>query len=130
MATIRAARKIGSSHPRRGEIYLTALAPTVGAEIQKTRPALIIQNNIGNQYYRTTIVAPITSTIRLPLSPVHVLLAANPATGLAVPSVAVFNQIRTVDRSRLIRKLGFAEDRVMAEADQAIRISLGLSPHA
>ena len=60
----------------------------------------------------------------------HILLAANPATGLAVPSVAVFNQIRTVDRSRLIRKLGFAEDRVMAEADQAIRISLGLSPHA
>jgi mRNA interferase MazF len=93
---------------------------------QKTRPALVIQNNIGNQYYRTTIVAPITSTIRLPLSPVHVLLAAHPTTGLTVPSVAVFNQIRTVDRSRLIRKLGFAGERVMAAADVAIKISLGL----
>ena len=87
----------------------------------------MIQNNTGNQYYRTTIVAPITSTVRLPLSPVHVLLAANRTTGLVVPSVAAFNQIRTVDRSRLIRKLGAVDDQIMIEVDQAIRISLGMT---
>jgi mRNA-degrading endonuclease toxin of MazEF toxin-antitoxin module len=73
-------------HPRRGEIYLVALDPTVGREIQKTRPALVIQNDISNEYPGTTIVAPITSTIRLPLSPVHVLISQGKPSGLDVPS--------------------------------------------
>src|SRR5713226_2638585 len=95
-----------AGHPKRGEIYLTALDPTLGREIQKTRPALIIQNDVSNRLTEITIVAPITSTVRFPLSPVHVLLAADRTTGLSVTSVALFNQIRAVDRMRLIRKLG------------------------
>src|SRR5438876_10664302 len=99
-----------ASHPRRGEIFLTALDPTLGREIQKTRPALIIQNDVSNRLSDMTIVAPITSTVRFPLNPVHVLLAANPVTGLAVTSVALLNQIRAVDRVRLISRLGVVDD--------------------
>ncbi len=72
------------------------------------------------------MVAPITSTVRLPLSPVHVLLPAGASTGLAVASVAVFNQIRAVDRSRLIRKLGEAGPAIMRQADEAIAVAFGL----
>jgi mRNA interferase MazF len=72
------------------------------------------------------MVAPITSTVRLPLSPLHVLLPADPSTGLAVPSVAVFNQIRTVDRIRLIRRLGQVDAAVILQIEQAIRVAFGL----
>jgi len=72
------------------------------------------------------MAAPITSTVRLPLSPVHVLLPAGPVTGLAVPSVAVFNQIRAIDRRRLLKKLGKADASVMSQADLAIQVAFGL----
>src|SRR6266404_5714897 len=99
-----------TGHPKRGEIYLTALDPTLGREIKKTRPALIIQNDISNRLSEITIVAPITSTVRFPLNPVHVLLAADEKTGLSATSVALFNQLRAVDRIRLIKRLGAADD--------------------
>ena len=105
MATTRQNRKSPqASYPRRGEIYLTSLDPTVGQEIQKTRPALIVQNDISNRLTHTTIIAPITSTVRFPLNPVHAPLSATAGTGLKVASVAVMNQIRTVDRSRLLKR--------------------------
>ncbi len=115
-----------TSHPRRGEIYLTALDPTIGREIQKTRPALIIQNDVSNRLSEITIVAPITSTVRFPLNPVHVLLAADQSTGLSVTSVALLNQIRAVDRKRLIKRLGTVDDETLERTDEAIKISLGL----
>jgi mRNA interferase MazF len=126
--TGRTRKAISISYPRRGEIYLTALDPTVGHEIHKTRPALVIQNDTSNRYGATTIVAPITSKVRLPLSPVHVLLEANASTGLDVPSVAVMTQIRAVDRQRLIRRLGQADALTMAEVDRAVQIALGVMP--
>src|SRR5947199_10412847 len=99
MATTRRTQSSSKAdRPKRGEIHLTALDPTLGREIQKTRPALIIQNDISNRLSEVTIVAPITSTVRFPLNPIHVLLAAYQATGLSVASVALFNQIRAVDR--------------------------------
>src|SRR5258707_12743457 len=118
MAETRKPRKAASqTWPQKGEIYLTALDPTVGHEIKKTRPALIIQNDTSNRYSGVTMIAPITSTVRLPLSPLHVLLPANSSTGLVVPSVAVFNQIRAVDRSRLLKKMGRADALAMVQAD-------------
>ncbi len=113
--------------PRRGEIYLTALDPTVGREIQKTRPALVIQNDISNRVSGVTIVAPVTSTVRFPLNPVHVLLPADSETGLDNTSVAVFNQIRAVDRVRLLKRLGSVSKDTLSQVDEAIRISLGLT---
>ena len=117
-----------AGYPRRGEIYLTALDPTLGREIQKTRPALIIQNDVSNRVSRITIVAPITSTVRLPLNPVHVLLAADQTTGLSVTSVALFNQIRAVDRMRLVKRLGRVDEETLERVAEAIKISFGLVP--
>jgi mRNA interferase MazF len=126
MATTRAGKAVPINYPKRGEIYLTTLDPTVGHEIRKTRPALVIQNDTSNRYSATTIVAPITSKVRLPLSPLHVLLPAKASTGLDVPSVAVFTQIRAVDRRRLIKRLGEIDALTIAEVDQAIQIALGV----
>jgi len=89
-------RKTEAKFPKRGKVYLTALDPKLGNEIQKSRPALIIQNDVSNRLTHITIVAPITSTVRFPLNPVHVLLSADQSTGLSVVSVALLNQIRAV----------------------------------
>jgi mRNA interferase MazF len=127
MATTRRTQEISKDrYPRRGEIYLTALDPALGTEIQKTRPALIIQNDVSNRLSQITIVAPITSQVRFPLSPVHVLLMSGNVSGLAVTSVALLNQIRAIDRFRLIKKLGIADDETLELVDEAIKISLGL----
>jgi mRNA interferase MazF len=129
MATARSIRTAPkASHPRRGEIYLTALDPTLGREIQKTRPALVIQNDVSNRLSGITIVAPITSTVRFPLNPVHVLLVADHTTGLSVTSAALFNQIRAVDRIRLVKRLGSVDVETLERVDEAIKISLGLIP--
>src|SRR5271156_2015282 len=125
MATTRHERT-KPEYPRRGEIWLTPLDPTVGREIQKTRPALVIQNDVSNRLSGITIVAPITSTVRFPLNPVHVLLAADQHTGLSVTSVALFNQIRAVDRVRLVKRLGRVDAAALEQVDEAIRVSLGL----
>ena len=121
-------RTASENWPKRGEVHLTKLDPTIGHEIQKTRPALVIQNDTTNRYGATTTVAPITSKIRLPLSPLHVLLPAGPATGLDVPSVAVFSQIRTVDRTHLIKRLGKVDNAVLDRVAEAVRIAFGLPP--
>src|SRR5947209_19102347 len=126
MAKTRHTRTRQANFPKRGEIFLTALDPTLGHEIQKTRPALIIQNDVSNRLTEMTIVAPITATVRFPLNPIHVLLAADQSTGLSIVSVAVFNQIRAVDKLRLIRKLGSVDKETLVRVDEAISISLGL----
>jgi|HubBroStandDraft_1064217.scaffolds.fasta_scaffold03363_6 mRNA interferase MazF len=129
MAETRRTRKTASpGWPKRGDIYLTALDPAVGHPGQKTRPALVIQNDTSNRHGAVTLIAPITSNVRLPISPLHVLLPAGPSTGLTVPSVAVFNQIRAVDRKRLIKKLGSVDALILAQAGDAIEAALGLAP--
>jgi len=98
----------------------------VGHEIKKSRPALVIQNDITNEYLDTTIVAPITSSVRLPLSPTHVLIMKGAPSGLDVTSVALCEQIRTVDRARLIKLIGRLDANVIPQVDEAITITLGL----
>ncbi|MFN0105829.1 MAG: type II toxin-antitoxin system PemK/MazF family toxin [Bryobacteraceae bacterium] len=129
MAPTRLARKHPgkTSDPKRGEIYLTALDPALGSEIRKTRPGVVIQNNTSNRLTQTTIVAPITSTVRFPLNPVHVLLSADKDTGLTVPSVALLSQIRVVDRQRLIHRIGTVDEATLRRIDTAIKISLDVS---
>ena len=111
--------------PQRGDIYLVSFDPTVGAEIQKTRPALVIQNDIGNQYSPITIVAAITSKFDLPPYPTEVIMEPKDS-GLSQLSAVVLNQIRSVDRQRLIKRIGKASPEVMGRVDRAIAISLGL----
>jgi mRNA interferase MazF len=99
--------------------------PALGSEIQKTRPALILQNDIANRHSPITIVAAITSQFEEPLYPTEVLISP-PEGGRVVPSVVLLNQIRSIDRRRLVRRLGVVADATMARVDQALRISVGL----
>ena|SRR5438093_2463748 len=119
------AEKTSVSRVRRGGVYLVNFDPTVGVEIQKTRPALIIQNDIGNRYSQLTIVAAITSQYEEPLARYKVLIKASEG-GMKVNSVVLLNQIRSIDKRRLIKRLGTLSAETMRRVDQAVMISLGL----
>jgi mRNA interferase MazF len=110
----------------RGEIHLVSFDPTVGHEIKKTRPALVIQNDVGNRYSPLTIVAAITSKVSAVPYPVEVVVEPTTANGLGVRSAIRLDQIRTVDRQRLIKRLGQVDRGTMTKVDEAVRISLGL----
>ncbi|MTI84427.1 MAG: type II toxin-antitoxin system PemK/MazF family toxin [Firmicutes bacterium] len=110
---------------RRGDVYYADLSPVVGSEQGGTRPVLILQNNIGNQYSPTTIVAAITSQIAKAKLPTHVEMG--PTTdGLGRSSVILLEQIRTIDKSRLLEKVTSLNEEMMEKVDQAVEISLGL----
>jgi mRNA interferase MazF len=111
---------------RRGEIYLCSFDPTIGHEIKKTRPALVIQNDVGNRYSPLTIVAAITSTVSPVPYPVEVVIDPTAGNGLDVRCSIRLDQIRTVDRLRLVRRLGVVDSPTMAKVDETIKISLGL----
>jgi mRNA interferase MazF len=126
MATHKArsqAQKVG--RPRRGDIYLVSFDPTVGAEIRKTRPALVIQNDVSNLHSPITIIAAMTSKFDQPPYPTEVIVESE-ESGLAMRSAVLLNQIRSVDRQRLIKRIGSASAKTMDKVDQAIQISLGL----
>ncbi len=114
------------SNLRRGEIYLVSFDPTVGHEIKKTRPAIVIQNDIGNRHSPLTIVAAITSKISPVLYPVEVIVLPSKANGLETLSAIRLDQIRTVDKERLVKRLGAVDRSIMLKVDEAIKISLGL----
>ena len=108
---------------QRGQMYLAGLDPVVGCEQGGVRPVLVIQNNAGNRHARTVIVAAVTSRCKTGL-PTHVAL---PAAGvLTKGSTAMLEQIRTVDKSRLLRLLGTLDRGTMRRVDVAIAVSLGL----
>ena len=113
------------SYPRRGEVHLVRFDPTIGAEIRKTRPALVLQNDIGNKEAATTIVAAITSKFGPEVYPIEVLIEA-PEGGLETDSVVRLDQIRSVDKARLVKKLGRLKPATMREVSKAIAISLGM----
>lgn len=113
------------AQPKRGEVYIVCFDPTVGAEIRKTRPALIIQNDVGNRYSPITIVAALTSKFDDDLYPTEVLISP-PEGGLREASIVALNQIRSVDKRRLLNRLGVLRPETMLRVDQALRISVGL----
>jgi mRNA interferase MazF len=119
------AKKPKVTYPKRGEVYLVNFDPTVGAEIKKTRPALVVQNDISNKHSPITIVAAITSKFDEELYPTEVLVEA-PEGGLTTDSVVLLNQIRSIDRKRLVKRLGTLKPETMQAVDQAIKISIGL----
>ena len=119
------AQKVKIKFPKRGDVYLVSFDPTRGAEIRKTRPALILQNDIANENSDITIVAAITSQFDGRLYPTEVLIKATEG-GLASNSVALLNQIRSIDKRRLIKRLGFLKPETMERIEHAIQISFGL----
>lgn len=111
--------------PRRGDVFLVRFDSTKGAEIRKTRPALVIQNDDANRTSPVTIVAALTSSIPERRYPTNVWIGA-PEAGLKVDSVVLLNQIRTVDTHRMTKRLGRIRTQTQAQVDRALGISLGL----
>lgn len=112
----------------RGDVYLVNLDPIVGKEIGKARPAVVIQNNIGNKFSPVTIIAPISSKkeITKPL-PIMIFLKKGDA-GLNEESYIDCGQIRTIDKEkRLIHKFGTLSKEVLQSVDKALKISLALN---
>jgi mRNA interferase MazF len=110
--------------PERGEIFLVCLDPTIGSEINKTRPALVISNDINNKYSSTVTVIPITSNVEK-VFPFELLFS--PAqSGLPKASKVKCNQIRTIDKRRLIKRLGKISVETMREVEDALRLHLGM----
>jgi len=120
-----AKRKTRHVAPRRGQVYLVSFDPTVGAEIRKTRPALVIQNDVANRFSPITIVAAITSKTDERLYPTEVPLPKG-AGGMTTDSVILLNQIRSVDSRRLVKRLGAVRGDTMRSVERAVKVSLGL----
>ena len=110
---------------KRGEVYYADLSPVRGSEQGGQRPVVIIQNNIGNHFSPTVIVAAITAKMAKAKLPTHVEVGSS-ELGLLKDSVVLLEQVRTIDKSRLIQKLGVLEEDVMKNINAALIISLDL----
>lgn len=108
----------------RGDIFYVDFTPAVGCEQGGIRPALIIQNDIGNRYSPTVIVAAITSRMGKNRLPTHVPLDGF-EIGLRKNSIVMLEQIRTIDRSRLRTYLGHISDMCLQQVDKALGVSVG-----
>ncbi len=109
---------------KRGELYYADLSPVVGSEQGGVRPVLVVQNDVGNKYSPTVIIAAITSKINKAKLPTHIEIVAS-TYGLEKDSVILLEQIRTLDKSRLQNKIGDLSEWVMKSVDKALLISLG-----
>lgn len=111
----------------RGDVYLVNLDPIIGKEIGKSRPAVIIQNDIGNKFSPVTIIAPI-STVKEITKPLPIMIFLEKGEGgLKEESYVDCGQIRTIDKDkRLINKFGSLSKSKMNEIDKALKISLSL----
>jgi len=110
---------------KRGDMFYADLSPVIGSEQGGTRPVLVVQNDIGNRYSPTVIVAAITSQINKAKLPTHVEISAK-EYGLAKDSVILLEQIRTIDKKRLKERIGNLSEELMKEVNDSIGISFGL----
>lgn len=110
---------------KRGDIFYADLSPVVGSEQGGIRPVLIVQNDVGNKYSPTVIVAAITSRINKAKMPTHIEIKGDDY-GLSKDSVILLEQIRTIDKKRLKERIGHIDDTVIGMVDEAVSISLGL----
>lgn len=111
---------------KRGDIFYADLSPVIGSEQGGIRPVIIIQNDIGNKYSPTIIIAAITSQINKAKLPTHVEISSE-EYGLNKDSVVLLEQIRTIDKKRLKEKIGKMSDRDVEKVNLALMISLGIS---
>lgn len=109
----------------RGDLFFADLNPVVGSEQGGRRPVVVLQNDIGNQYSPTTIVAAITSRLKKAKLPTHVEIGAE-KFNLAKNSVVLLEQLRTIDKKRLGERIGHFDPETMKQVDVALSISLGL----
>lgn len=110
---------------KRGDVFFADLSPVVGSEQGGTRPVLIIQNDIGNRFSPTVIIAAITAQIQKAKLPTHVEINAK-KYGFERDSVILLEQLRTIDKSRLTDRITQLDSQLMEQVDMALGISLGL----
>lgn len=110
---------------KRGDVFYADLNPVVGSEQGGVRPVLVVQNDIGNRHSPTTIVTAVTSRIKRAKLPTHVELPASQGF-LAFDSVVLLEQLRTIDKARLLQHICTLDSDTMRRVDRAAEISLGL----
>lgn len=110
---------------QRGDIYYADLSPVIGSEQGGVRPVLVIQNDVGNKYSPTIIVAAVTSQMNKSRLPTHLNLSAD-EYGLSKDSVVLLEQLRTIDKKRLKEHICRLDNVFMNRIDKALEISLGL----
>lgn len=108
---------------QRGEIYYADLSPVVGSEQGGVRPVLILQNDTGNKFSSTTIIAPITSVPQKKSQPTHIFIDCD---FLESESVILLEQLRTIDKKRLSNRLGQLSPKDMQRVEFAMSVSLGM----
>ena len=111
---------------KRGEIYYADLSPVVGSEQGGIRPVLIVQNDVGNKHSPTVIAAAITSKKEKSQLPTHISVSAQ-SCGLSKDSVVLLEQVRTLDKRRLKERMGELDSSSMAQVNNALQVSFGLS---
>ena len=109
----------------RGEIYRADLNPVIGSEQGGRRPVLVVQNDVGNKYSPTVIVAAITSRISKARLPTHIEVLAQEC-GLEKDSVILAEQLRTIDKRRLMERLGVISPEGLRRVNEALQMSIGL----
>ena len=110
---------------KRGDIYYADLSPVIGSEQGGVRPVLILQNDVGNHYSPTVIIAAITAQMQKKKMPTHVQLKGK-SLPLTHDSVILLEQLRTIDKQRLKQHMGMMPDKIMARVDKALAISISL----
>ena len=111
---------------RRGEIYVAVLDPVVGREISKTRPVVVASNDKNNQFSGTVTVLPVTSKNLERIYPFEVFLSKGSGS-LPKNSKVKADQIRTLDKARLVKKIGKLDQKEIEEIEKAMKIHLGLA---
>ena len=112
---------------RKGDIFFADLSPVVGSEQGGVRPVLVVQNDIGNRFSPTIIVAAVTSQTNKAKLPTHVPISAE-GNGLSRDSVVLLEQLRTIDKKRLREHIGTVGTNVIDVVDEALSVSLCIDP--
>ena len=110
---------------RRGEVHIAALDPVVGKEISKTRPVVVVSNDVNNRYSGTVTVLPVTSGNLDKIYPFEVYLRKGSGS-LPKDSKVKADQIRTLHKARLVKRIGELGDDEIAEIEKAMRVHLGM----
>lgn len=111
---------------KKGDLFFADLSPVVGSEQGGVRPVLVVQNDVGNKYSPTIIVAAVTSQTGKAKLPTHVQLSATEG-GLSKDSVVLLEQLRTIDKQRLKERIGALNENQIPDVEKALSVSLGIA---
>lgn len=118
-------QKLSKNYPKRGEVFIADLNPGFGREMHKRRPVLVISNNLLNQNLSTVVMIPLSSIVPQFIGPDVVKVREK--IGLDKESVIIVNQIRSIDRARLVKKVGILSEDTIEQVEQALLITLGMA---